>query len=66
MSKPKSFIAVRNEEEFKRMGIPPELNPNWDGVIKCSGGCPKCRGSYPVVKKVQMKNSDSKLWMLLK
>jgi hypothetical protein len=48
--KPKLFIEVRNAEKFKKMGIPPELNSNWDGVIKCSGGCPKCRGTRPGCK----------------
>ncbi len=51
MIKRNTFRVVRNAEEFKKMGIPPELNPNWDGFIKCSGGCPKCRGSYPGCKK---------------
>ena len=46
MSEPRDVV----EAEYRRMGIPFQLNPNWGGVIHCGFDCPKCRGTRPGCK----------------
>ena len=50
MSEPRRVIVESIEAQFRRMGIPQELNPNWGGKIHCGFDCPKCRGSRPGCK----------------
>ena len=50
MSETRRFIVESIEAQFRRMGIPQELNPNWGGKIHCGFGCPNCRGSRPGCK----------------
>jgi hypothetical protein len=46
MSEPRKVFEGSIEDQFRRMGIPQELNPNWGEKLHCGPRCSKCAKTF--------------------